>query len=103
MVTEKVESQLKILGQRIRDERVRRNDPQASFAARLGISVPTQRKLESGSPDVSAGVYFQAIALLWGEAAILAGTSAESKSLFDRFEAQSKPGYARQRARRKGP
>jgi len=44
---------LQALGTRLREERLRRNETQALFAARVGVSVPTLRKMEAGDPSPS--------------------------------------------------
>ncbi|MBT3296299.1 MAG: helix-turn-helix domain-containing protein [Verrucomicrobia bacterium] len=49
---------------RLRAERLRRNDTQTIFATRLGISVPTLRKMESGNPGVSVGHWLAALNIL---------------------------------------
>ncbi|MDR3394903.1 MAG: helix-turn-helix transcriptional regulator [Parasulfuritortus sp.] len=52
------------LGERLRAERLARNEPQARFAARLGISVPTLRRMEQGDPTAQIGHWLAALALL---------------------------------------
>lgn len=98
MITDNSINQVRALGESLRVRRVEVNEPQESFAARLGVSVPTLRKMESGDPKVAAGVYFEAIARLFGHDAI-ARVSERKKSLFDAVD--QKPAQApRLRARR---
>ena len=59
-----VDETLQKLGLRLRAERLRRDDTQAIFAARLGISVPTLRKMESGDPSVLVGYWLAALKVL---------------------------------------
>jgi transcriptional regulator with XRE-family HTH domain len=46
---------LRALGASIRDERLRRNWTQQHLADLVGISLPTYRKVEEGSPRVEIG------------------------------------------------
>ncbi len=55
---------LKNLGSRLRDKRLKRNETQGMFAARIGISVPTLRKMESGDPTVLIGHWTAALDIL---------------------------------------
>ena len=57
-------SQLQSLGTRLKDARLERNESQQRFAARLGVSVPTLRKMEKGDPTVAVGTWAQALWLL---------------------------------------
>jgi len=59
-----VDEKLRDLGSRLRAERLRRNDTQAIFAARLGTSVPTLRKMENGDPRVLVGYWVAALNVL---------------------------------------
>ena len=52
------------LGARLRAERLARNEPQARFAARLGVSVPTLRRMEQGDPTAQIGHWLVALELL---------------------------------------
>ena len=61
---QQVDEKLQNLGSRLRAERLRRNDTQTIFAARLGISVPTLRKMESGDPTVLVGYWWAALNVL---------------------------------------
>ena len=57
-------TKLQALGARLRAERLKRNDTQAMFAARIGVSVPTVRKMECGDPSVIVGYWVVALDLL---------------------------------------
>uniref|UniRef100_C6DYH8 XRE family transcriptional regulator n=1 Tax=Geobacter sp. (strain M21) TaxID=443144 RepID=C6DYH8_GEOSM len=58
------DQKLKELGTRLRGERLQRNETQAIFAARLGISVPTLYKMEAGDPTVLVGHWINALEVL---------------------------------------
>ena len=59
-----IDDSLHRLGERLRAQRLARNDNQADFSARLGVSVPTLRDMESGAPTVSIGVWLAALWML---------------------------------------
>lgn len=94
MVSINEQAELIQLGHRLRAERLARNEPQARFAARLGVSVPTLRRMESGDPSAQIGHWLAALELL-GRQADFDTLLAPRYSLFD-VSAQAKP---RQRAR----
>ena len=78
------------LGARLRLERLRRNDTQAVFAARMGVSVPTLRKMEMGDAAVLIGYWAAALDVLdhsgdWD--AILA----EPEDLFVKYDQMKAP------------
>jgi transcriptional regulator with XRE-family HTH domain len=52
------------LGARLRSLRLQRNEPQARFAARLGVSVPTLRRLEQGDASAQIGHWLSALEVL---------------------------------------
>ena len=52
-----VSAGLKEIGQAIRTARLRRRQSAADVAARVGVSLPTFRKLEHGDPTVSLGTF----------------------------------------------
>lgn len=52
-----VSAGLKEMGQAIRTARLRRRQSAAEVAARVGVSLPTFRKLEHGDPTVSLGAF----------------------------------------------
>ncbi len=63
--------ELRFLGKRIRQARLRRELPQKLIAERASISVQTLGRIESGDPGASIGAYamvLQALGLLegWG-------------------------------------
>jgi transcriptional regulator with XRE-family HTH domain len=56
--------QLAALGQRLRAARLRRKLTQAMLAERVGVTVPTIRKLESGNASISMSVMLRALMVL---------------------------------------
>jgi transcriptional regulator with XRE-family HTH domain len=52
------------LGRRLRARRLLRNEKQLSMAARIGVSIPTYRKMERGDPSTAIGCWVRAIRLL---------------------------------------
>ena len=83
-------SKLQSLGSRLRSERLRRDETQAVFAARIGVSVPTLRKMETGNPAVLIGYWATALEILDHSAdldAILAGPL----DLFTKYDQITKP------------
>lgn len=90
---------LRGLGGRLRDERLRRNETQQVFAARIGTSVPTLLRMETGDPKVQFGFWVAALEVLDRSADL--NHLLATVDLFERFEQAQKP--RRQRAsRRKG-
>lgn len=83
MQTENVK--LQALGARLREERLRRNETQALFAARVGVSVPTLRKMEAGDPRVLIGSWSRALDIVDRSADWDALLSAE-EDLFEKYE-----------------
>ncbi len=83
-ITEK--EALKKLGQRLKEERLVRNDPQKEFAFRIGVSIPTLYKMEQGNPSVSIGVWVKALSVL-GKLDDLDQLIAPGESLFERYDA----------------
>jgi transcriptional regulator with XRE-family HTH domain len=79
-VTESEASALAGLGERLRRRRLAAAEPQTRAASRIGVSVPTYRKLEQGDPSAPAGVWVRALRL-YGDLAALDGLLPES--LFD--------------------
>lgn len=55
---------LQQLGSRLRRARIDRGDTMEKFAVRLGVSVPTVRALEKGSPAASLGLFAHALSVL---------------------------------------
>jgi transcriptional regulator with XRE-family HTH domain len=64
MLSNNTDQALRHLGARLRTLRLARDEPQARFAARLGISVPTLRRLEQGDPGTQIGHWFAALETL---------------------------------------
>lgn len=92
-----VEQKLNDLGARLRRQRLQRNETQSVFAARIGISVPTLHKMESGDPSVLIGHWITALDIL--DRAQEIDSLLVEKDLFDLFETSSPKG--RKRASRK--
>lgn len=87
------------LGRQLRKLRLERNDRQSDFAARLGVSIPTLRKLEQGDPSVAIGTWIDAIWLV-GRLDRLTKVLEATSSLFDQWEEQHQM-KARKRASKK--
>ena len=98
MISINSEAHLSRLGRRLRDARLKRNEPQREFAVRLGVSIPTLRKMETGNPSVSIGVWVDALDLLDRLSDIDQLLSIET-SLFEQYDRTKKK--PRQRASRK--
>lgn len=97
MVSDKYLDVLVRLGARLRAQRLMRNEPQARFAARLGVSVPTLRRLEQGDASAQIGHWLAALDVL-GRLHEADAWLAPQTSLF----AAAEPALpARQRARRR--
>ena len=80
-----IDTKLQSLGSRLRDERLRRNETQAMFASRIGVSVPTLRKMESGDPTVLVGYWSIALEVL-DRAGDLDAILSESEDLFAKYD-----------------
>jgi len=98
MFSENIQSILQQLGDRLRAERLARNESQTRFAARIGVSVPTLRRMEQGDATAQIGHWLTALTLL-GRIADAETLLAPRYSLFDAAAQAEKP--VRQRARRK--
>ena len=59
-----VESALRELGQAVRVARLRRRQSAQDFASRLGVTLPTLRKLERGDPGVALATFVTALWLI---------------------------------------
>jgi transcriptional regulator with XRE-family HTH domain len=92
------DSVLQLIGTRLRNERLKKNDAQANFAARLGVSVPTLRRMESGDGAVQIGYWLIALRIL-GREKDFSLLLAPKEDLFAKFNQAKAP--ARQRASRK--
>lgn len=55
---------LETLGSHLAVARVRRKESLATRAKRIGVSIPTLTRLESGDPSVSMGIYATALWLI---------------------------------------
>ena len=97
MVSDNIHTALEQLGARLRAERLLRNEPQARFAARLGVSVPTLRRLEQGDASAQVGHWLAALEVL-GRLHEAGTWLAPHTSLFAAAEAAP---LQRQRARRR--
>jgi transcriptional regulator with XRE-family HTH domain len=86
---------LALLADRLRAERLARNDTMAVFAERIGVSAGTLRAMERGSPTVQIGAWCNA---LWALDRLtdLEQVLQPRSSLLDRARESSKP--RRQRA-----
>jgi transcriptional regulator with XRE-family HTH domain len=90
MISIDVKEKLSGLGLRFRECRLARNEPQERFAARLGISIPTLRKMENGDPSVRVGLWVETLWLL-ERLEDLDGILRKELSLFDQAEMAKKP------------
>ena len=99
MISVEAEKTLKELGERLRDYRLKRNEPQVRFSARLGVSIPTLRKLEKGDPTVAAGVWMQALWVL-GKLDDVDRLLKDETGMFERLESKRKPKRKRASKRR---
>ena len=59
-----IASALLELGKAIRVARIRRRQSVADFASRLGVTLPTLRKLERGDPGVAVATFVSALWLI---------------------------------------
>jgi transcriptional regulator with XRE-family HTH domain len=92
------ESCLRDLGQRLKAQRLARNDTMAIFAQRLGISEATVRAMERGAPTVQIGAWLNALWVL-DRLADMDDVLALKESLIDQVRAQQ----ARRRQRASSP
>jgi len=93
-------TRLQSLGLRLRAERLKRNEAQKKFAARLGVSVPTLAKMESGHPGVQIGNWLTALGIL-DRSSDIDAILAEPVDLFAEYDKAHAP--ARKRASRRLP
>lgn len=91
---------LKALGDRLRRLRLERNETQAVFAARIGTSIPTLLRMESGDPKVQFGFWVAALDVL-GRLEDLSPVLAVT-DLFERLERSSQPRRKRASGRGRG-
>jgi len=90
---------LSSLGQRLESRRLARNEKQAVFAARLGITPPTYRKMVKGDPRVKVGYWIQAINLM-DSVDSLELLLAPKKSFFEKLDTKP-PDNIQRRVRKK--
>jgi transcriptional regulator with XRE-family HTH domain len=86
---------LREIGQAIKAARLRRRQPASDLAARVGVSLPTLRKLERGDPTVSLGVFAKAVWVLGLFPAVRQAVSPENDHLAAAIETARLPGRAR--------
>lgn len=86
----RIDEKLKKLGARLRVERLRRNDSQVIFAARIGVSVPTLRKMEVGDSSVLVGYWVAALDAL-DRAGDLEKVLSEPEDLFAKYDQMKVP------------
>lgn len=94
MISDNVHAVLARLGGCLRAERLARNEPQGRFAARLGVSVPTLRRLEQGDASAQIGHWLAALEILNR----LADADALLAPRYSLFDTAAEP-KSRQRAR----
>jgi len=99
MISNESKTALVQLGQQLLARRLERNERQSDFAARLGVSIPTLRKLEQGDPTVAIGTWVDAVWLL-GRLNLLAEVLAGKPSLFDQWEKQNRPSVRRRASKK---
>lgn len=93
--------ELSSLGARLKAERLQKNETQKTFAARIGVSVPTLTKMEKGDPSVSVGHWVSALHVL-GRDKDIQHLLSPQEDLFKRYEKQQTSNN-RQRASRSRP
>ena len=98
ILSDEAKTHLKALGERLRAERLRRNESQEVFAARLGASIPTLKKMEDGNPGVQFASWVAALEVL-GRESDLAQILPPSQDLFAKYNQMK--ASKRQRASRK--
>ncbi|KQP07587.1 hypothetical protein ASF28_10620 [Methylobacterium sp. Leaf99] len=86
---------LREVGRALRAARLRRRQPAADLAARVGVSLPTLRKLENGDPTVSLGVFAKAAWVLGLLPAVRHAVSPENDHLAAAMETARLPSRAR--------
>jgi transcriptional regulator with XRE-family HTH domain len=98
ILSDVVADSLKQLGARLREVRLKRNESQQVFAARIGVSRPTLNKMEVGDPTVQLGFWAAALDVL-GRAEEFKALLAPPEDLFAKYEQTRQP--VRRRAPRK--
>ena len=97
LISQESTDHLIALGKRLRAERLRRNETQTVFAARIGASAPTLLRMESGDPRVQFAFWVAALDILNRGAEL--DQLLANEDLFERFEQEQMP--RRQRASRR--
>lgn len=94
---------LETLGSHLAVARVRRKESLATRAKRIGVSIPTLTRLESGDPSVSMGIYATALWLIGrdGELARIASPEHDKGALEMDVQAAIELGKARSRVAQK--
>jgi transcriptional regulator with XRE-family HTH domain len=94
---------LETLGSHLAVARVRRKESLATRAQRIGTSIPTLTRLESGDPSVSMGLYATALWLIGrdGELAQIASPEHDKGALEMDVQAAIELGKARARVAQK--
>ena len=80
-----VESLLLLLGKRLREARLARNESQELFAQRLGLTRQSYSKMEKGSPQTLIGNWLEASSIL-GRLDDWQDMLAEKEDLFAKLE-----------------
>lgn len=99
IVSDHLAERLKSLGERLREERLRRNETQRIFAGRVGVSIPTLCKMENGDHRVQLSYWAIALDIL-GRAEELERLLAPQENLFEKYQRSQQP--KRQRASQGG-
>jgi transcriptional regulator with XRE-family HTH domain len=81
-----LDSRLRELGTRLREQRLARDDTMAVFAERLGVSSGTLRAMEKGAATVQIGAWARALWVL-DRLDDLSGVLAQKNSLLDQVRA----------------
>lgn len=81
------------LGQRLRRRRLAAAEPQTRAASRIGVSVPTYRKLEQGDPSAPVGLWVRALRL-YGDLSALDERLPESLFDLDQRRQRAPRGWA---------
>jgi hypothetical protein len=94
---------LETLGSHLAVARVRRKESLATRAKRIGVSIPTLMRLESGDPSVSMGIYATALWLIGrdGELARIASPEHDKGALEMNIQEAIDLGKARAKVARK--
>ncbi len=74
--------ELELLGGRLRGLRIKAEQTQDDFAARIGVSVPTLRRMENGDPNTAIRYWVEALGILGREKEVQE-LLREQRSLFD--------------------